>query len=90
MEHFVDNFSYNGVFVNQKPGQASYKAKFKTWDLHDVGVAICECTDGVSRHIPTCQLVGFNSNNYPKHKIPTEVTEMVKKVGVHLGVSSHS
>ena len=90
MEYEVENFLYNGLFVHPKPGKASYKAKFKDWDLHDVGVAICECTDGVERHIPTCQLVGFNPSDYPKHEVPAEVALMIKKNGAHIGAYSHS
>jgi hypothetical protein len=86
----VQNFLYNGLFVHPKPGKASYTAKFKGWDLHDVGVAICECSDGIERHIPTCQLDGFKISDYPKHETPKEVEEMKLRFGVHMGTGSKS
>lgn len=48
----VRNFEYNGFFGSLHPGYAEYKAKFVQW-TNDPGIALCECSDGKSRFIPS-------------------------------------
>jgi hypothetical protein len=64
-EYAVRNFEYNGVFGNILDGYAKYKAVFKYW-ASDPGIAVCECTDGLERLIPTFALKDFNVKNYRK------------------------
>ena len=61
----VENFSYNGFCGHATGGYASYTAEFKRW-TEDPGVAVCSCSDGVERLIPTCFLKGFKTADYPK------------------------
>jgi len=57
-QYTVENFVYNGIFVIPKKGNAPYTAEFRNW-TNDPGVAVCMCSDGKARLIPSCQLVGF-------------------------------
>lgn len=47
----VENFKYNGFFVEHKKGIASYTATFKNW-TNDPGIANCTCSDNKERLIP--------------------------------------
>ena len=61
----VHNFAYNGLFGRLTGGDAKYTAEFISW-AEDPGVAICKCSDGQERTIPTFALDGFNCEAYPK------------------------
>lgn len=55
----VRNFTYNGFFGELLDGTAPYLAMFVEW-TRDPGVAVCACTDGHERRIPSFALVDFN------------------------------
>ena len=63
----VKNFSYNGLFGRETGGYANYTAEFKSW-TEDPGVALCSCSDGKERLIPTCFLDGFKTEDYPEQE----------------------
>lgn len=86
----VQNFIYNGFGVSPKPGLAKYTAEFKEYASNDVGIAICTCSDGKERRIPTCMLVGFKLSDHPEPKTPANVKAMVKAYGGHIGTPSAS
>ena len=75
----VLRFSYDGLFGRTTGGYAKYTAEFKEW-TEDPGIAICVCSDGIERLIPSCQLEGFDYSSYPEQK----------KTGLLFGVPSHS
>lgn len=52
----VENFRYDGLFVHTLPGLANYTATFTEW-TDDPGIALCECSDGKTRKIPSCSLI---------------------------------
>lgn len=60
----VGPFIYNGFMVlpNKKP--TNYTAQFKEW-VQDPGIALRICPDEKERLIPSCCLIGFNSNDFP-------------------------
>jgi len=74
----VENFIYNGFSVMSKPGNAKYTAEFIKW-TNDPGIALCKCSDGNIRNIPSCCLKG-NLDNLPKQE----------KTGVIFGESCNS
>jgi hypothetical protein len=53
----VEKFKYNGFIVSPMKGYAKYTATFKSW-TNDPGIAVCECSDGKERLIPSCCLIG--------------------------------
>lgn len=55
----VRNFSYDGFAGQLLEGTTSYLATFVSW-TRDPGVAVCACTDGVERRIPSFALVDFD------------------------------
>lgn len=61
----VLRFSYDGLFGRTTGGYAKYTAEFKEW-TEDPGVAVCSCSDGKERLIPTFALEGFCEEDYPK------------------------
>ena len=61
----VKNFSYNGFCGSITGGYANYVAIFKEW-TKDPGVAVCACSDGNDRLIPTFALEGFDLKAYPE------------------------
>ena len=61
----VKNFTYNGLFGRPSKGYAKYTAEFKEW-TEDPGIAICTCSDGEDRRIPTFALEGFDIDLYPQ------------------------
>ena len=75
----VKKFDYNGFYCRSLKGHTKYTAEFKEW-TEDPGIAICVCSDGVERLIPSCQLEGFDYDLYPKQK----------KTGLLFGTPSHS
>lgn len=75
----VKKFEYNGFYCRSLKGYAKYTAEFKEW-TEDPGIAICICSDGIERLIPSCQLEGFDYSSYPEQK----------KTGLLFGVPSHS
>lgn len=68
----VENFFYNGLFVQRMGGYADYTATFKEW-TEDPGIAVCECSDGKERLIPSCSLYGFDKDAYPKQNTDGKV-----------------
>ena len=68
----VENFAYNGFFVQRKGGYADYTATFKEW-TEDPGIAVCKCSDGKERLIPSCCLDGFDKDAYPKQNTDNKV-----------------
>ena len=64
----VKNFVYNGLFGGPTKGYAKYTAEFKEW-TEDPGIAICTCSDGKERLIPTFALKGFDPEKYPKQNM---------------------
>jgi hypothetical protein len=73
----VINFSYNGFSGKLHEGFASFTAEFIKWS-GDPGVAICACSDGVERHIPSFALLD-------QPKLPVQ-----EKTGVIFGIPSSS
>jgi len=71
MEYKVENFKYNGFYVQPKKGMAKYTAKFKKW-TNDPGIALFECSDGKERLIPSCCLIG-DISNLPKEDMLNKV-----------------
>jgi len=65
MWYKVRNFKYNGFSGRELDGYAAYKAQFIKW-TNDPGIAICLCSDGKKRFIPTFALEGFNCSEYEK------------------------
>ena len=61
----VQNFSYNGFCGRTLKGKASYTAEFKEWTA-DPGIAICICSDGEERLIPSFALIGFDYSKHPQ------------------------
>jgi len=75
----VERFHYNGFSVESLKGLTKYTADFKEW-TNDPGIALCTCSDGNERLIPTCCLIG------DKSKLPTQ--DLSKKV--YFGTPSRS
>lgn len=73
----VKRFTYNGFCGRTIKGYAKYTAEFKEW-TEDPGVAICTCSDGKDRLIPTFALEGFNSAAYPKQNMENKFMYMGK------------
>lgn len=71
MNHKVLNFVYNGLFGRTTGGYANYTAQFKEW-TDDPGVALCVCSDGVERRIPTFALENFDSIAHQEPKYGKE------------------
>lgn len=66
----VRNFTYNGIFVKENQGYAEYTARFLKW-TNDPGIALCTCSDGQERLIPSCVLIGNGKlPKEPKRKNP--------------------
>ena len=61
----VKRYIYNGFFVRTLDGITNFTASFVKW-TNDPGVAVCKCSDGKQRNIPTCALSGFSSKNVNK------------------------
>lgn len=68
----VKNFMYNGLFVQRLGGYAGYTATFKEW-TEDPGIAVCKCSDGKERLIPSCCLDEFDKDAYPKQNTDNKV-----------------
>lgn len=60
----VKNFTYDGFAGRLTGGEAGYMAVFKEW-TDDPGVAVCKCTDGKERLIPTFALDGWRGEDHP-------------------------
>lgn len=71
MLYEVENFTYNGFMVKSRKGKAKYKAEFVSW-TNDPGIALCNCTDGEKRLIPSCCLIGSTKNGKSLLPIRTE------------------
>lgn len=61
----VKRFAYDGFFVKEIGGYENYTATFKEW-TKDPGVAVCMCSDGKERRIPTCCLDVFDYDAHPR------------------------
>lgn len=75
----VENFVYNGFYVESKEGNADYTATFNSW-TSDPGVIKADCSDGKVRLIPTCCLIGCKESDFPPQP----------KTGVLFGSASKS
>lgn len=64
----VKNFNYDGLFGRETGGYAEYTAWFSRW-TEDPGVAVCLCSDGKERLIPTFALEDFRIKDYPEQSI---------------------
>jgi len=63
----VTNFNYNGFCGKVLLGYTTYTAEFVKWSS-DPGVAICDCSDGKQRLIPTYALERFRLKDYPEQE----------------------
>ena len=68
----VQNFEYNGFYVNTLLGKTLYKVTPVKW-TNDPGIIECKCSDGKKRLIPTCQIYGFNNYDFPKQVYENKV-----------------
>lgn len=68
MEYKVKNFNYNGFYGKELVGLAGYTAEFKKW-TNDPGIAVCQCSDGQERLIPTFALVGCKVKDLPEQSM---------------------
>jgi hypothetical protein len=77
----VEEFTYDGFMVHSPAitRLMPYTAEFKEWTL-DPGIAVCTCSDGVERLIPSCCLVD-------KPELPVQVTS---HTGFYFGKPSTS
>jgi len=66
----VENFRYNGFFVQSIKGYTKYTAEFKSW-TNDPGIALCICSDNKKRLIPSCCLIG--DEKLPKQDISNKI-----------------
>ena len=70
----VEKFNYNGFAVFAPKGGwnqfEKYTARFKEW-TNDPGIAICVCSDGIERKIPSCCLHG--ENRPPKQDLSNKI-----------------
>ena len=57
----LHNFGYNGFYGRKLKGYAPYTTTFKSW-TRDPGIAVCQCSDGKERLIPTFALEGDQSS----------------------------
>lgn len=64
-QHKVRKFNYNGFHGKLMKGFAPYTAIFNQWS-DDPGIAICSCSDGKKRYIPSFALDGVKENAFPK------------------------
>lgn len=87
MKFKVHNFVYGGLFVSMKKGVADYTAEFKEW-TKDPGIGLFECSDGKSRLIPSCCLIG---DGVLPEQDNSEVEKIVEeKQGFFIGKASSS
>jgi hypothetical protein len=85
----VKHFSYNGMFVKLEESYADYTAKFSNW-TDDPGIGVFECSDGRSRLIPVCVLVGCSKSSKLGNQDTSKAREIVRAVGFFLGTPSSS
>ena len=71
MQYQVESFEYNGFSVQSKGGNTNYTAEFKEW-TQDPGIAVCKCSDGNTRYIPSCCLIGDKSE-LPKQNYENKI-----------------
>ena len=71
MKYQVIKFKYNGFSVTFLTGYATYTAEFKQW-TNDPGIALCTCSDGKERLIPSCCLEG-DKEILPKQDMSNKV-----------------
>lgn len=86
----VVNFVYNGFSVNMNSGLAPYTAKFEKYLEGDMGIAVCKCSDGKTRSIPTCALICALVGELPKQELDPAVKKSVALAGGYIGKNSHS
>lgn len=70
--YLVQHFSYNGFCGTLLKGIAPYMAKFKKW-TRDPGIARFECSDHITRLIPTFALKGLKQHSLPKQDMTNKV-----------------
>lgn len=80
VDYKVLNFVYNGLFGHKTGGYADYTAQFKEW-TDDPGIALCVCSDGVERRIPTFALENFD---FIAHQEPVYGQEKSCILGFHV------
>lgn len=78
--YLVQHFSYNGFTGKLRKGIAPYMAKFKEW-TRDPGIGRFECSDNVTRLIPTFALKGLKRHPLLKQDMTNKVV---------FGAASHS
>ena len=61
----VKRLTDNGFCGKRNKGYAKYTAEFKKW-TEDPGVAVCICSDGKERLIPSFALEDFDVSLYPE------------------------
>ena len=82
----VLGFRYNGITA-RIAGIAEYTAEFIKW-TDDPGIAVCQCSDGKSRNIPTCCLVGFIEKEFPNQILPDYRIKELDRCGIIVGSPS--
>jgi len=85
----VLKFTYNGITGKLGPGAADYEAEFLKW-TDDPGIGVFSCSDGKERKIPTCAVVGFNDDDFPKQELSKEALRQRSVFGIILGEPCHS
>ena len=79
-EYVVEEFTYNGFMGTHNPTIVMpYTARFEEWTT-DPGIAVCLCSDGERRLIPTYALRDVDHDDLP----------VQQKTGVLFGVPSNS
>lgn len=82
----IEDFIYNGFFVEHKGTIAPYTVKqFIKW-TDDPGIGLFLCSDGRERLIPSCQL----TSEYVESILPRPVLDPFNGKGVLFGASSKS
>lgn len=71
----IQNFLYNGFMGQSLEGEANYTATFKEW-TNDPGIAVCICSDGIERRIPTFAFIDIKSINLPKQHYKDGIPDM--------------
>jgi len=85
----IKNFTYDGMFVNELPGNAPYTVEFVEW-TGDPGIFLGKCSDGKERFIPSCMPV--NEQDLPPEPDYSALREKMKKenILIHMGAASSS
>ena len=65
----IENFVYDGLFVESKKGFAKYKVVSLVEWTNDPGIGKFLCSDGKERLIPSCQLTKEFLSKLPKESV---------------------